>query len=214
MSLLFDVCEIYETLMGESGGMGWPCTLIRMGGCNLNCTYCDTRYARHEHQKVALQGILDEVRNPYPHHVLVTGGEPLIQKGMPKLLESLTDRGHKLYLETNGSLDVRHIDPRVVKVMDLKTPSSGEEKKNLYKNLKHLNPRDEIKFVIADQRDFLWAKKILERYPIQKLATVLFSPVYGLLGPGRLAEWILEEELEVRFQVQLHKILWGEKRGV
>jgi 7-carboxy-7-deazaguanine synthase len=133
---------------------------------------------------------------------------------VPKLLESLTDRGHKLYLETNGSLDVSHIDPRVIKVMDLKTPSSGEEKKNLYENLKHLTPRDEIKFVIADQKDFLWAKKILERYPIQKLATVLFSPVHGLLEPGRLAEWILEEELDVRFQVQLHKILWGEKRGV
>ena len=214
MSLFFDICEIYETLMGESGENGWPCTLIRVGGCNLHCTYCDTRYANHEHQKFSLDEILKQVGTPYPHHVLVTGGEPLIQSGMPKLLKCLSDHGHKVYLETNGSLDVSAIDQRVIKVMDIKCPSSEEEDKNLYQNLRYLTPHDEIKFVIADRKDFLWAQKILERYPIQKHATVLFSPVHNLLEPRKLAKWILEEQLEVRFQIQLHKILWGEKRGV
>jgi 7-carboxy-7-deazaguanine synthase len=214
MDLSLDICEIYETLMGEGGCSGYPSTIVRLGGCNLDCTYCDTKYALHDHRKLSLDKILNRVRSPYPHHVLVTGGEPLIQPGTPRLLKCLLEKGHKVCLETNGSLDVSSIDPQVVKVIDLKCPTSGQEDKNRYQNLKHLTPQDEIKFVIADRRDFLWARKILEKYSIQNRVTVLFSPVERDLEPRVLAEWILREELEVKFQIQLHKILWGEKRGV
>lgn len=214
MDLSFNICEIYETLMGEGSSSGYPCTIIRMGGCNLDCTYCDTKYALHDHRKLSLDKILNKVRSPYPHLVLVTGGEPLIQSGTPRLLKCLLDKGHKVYLETNGSLDVSSIDPQVIKVMDLKCPTSGQDDKNRYQNLKHLTPLDEIKFVIADRRDFLWARKILKKHSIQNRVTVLFSPVERYLEPRVLAEWILKEEMEVKFQIQLHKILWGEKRGV
>jgi 7-carboxy-7-deazaguanine synthase len=214
MGISFDICEIYETLMGEGVSSGYPCTLIRLGGCNLDCTYCDTRYALLDYRKFSLEKILNRVRNPYPNRVLVTGGEPLIQPGTPSLIKCLLDRGHKVYLETNGSMDVSSIDPQVVKVLDLKCPTSGQENKNLYQNLNHLTQQDEIKFVIADRSDFLWARKILEMYSIQNRHTVLFSPVEKNLNPRVLAEWILKEELEVKFQIQLHKIIWGEKRGV
>jgi 7-carboxy-7-deazaguanine synthase len=161
-----------------------------------------------------LEKILEKVRHPYPHHVLVTGGEPLIQSETPRLLQALLKQGHKVYIETNGSLDIRPLDPRVVKVMDVKCPSSGESQKNLFQNIRHLNPQDEVKFVICDQTDFIWAKKILKTHKIQKYTAVLFSPAVPHLDPKLLAKWILEEKLEVRFQMQLHRILWGEKRGI
>jgi 7-carboxy-7-deazaguanine synthase len=214
MDLSLDICEIYETLMGEGVSSGFPCTIIRLGGCNLDCTYCDTKYAIRDHRKLPLDVILNRVRNPYPSRVLVTGGEPLIQQETPMLLKCLLDKGHKVYLETNGSMDVSSIDPQVVKVMDLKCPASGQQDRNCYQNLKHLTSRDEIKFVIADRKDFQWARKILKRYSILNQVTVLFSPVESCLEPYVLAEWILKEELEVKFQIQLHKILWGEKRGI
>ena len=214
MGCSLNICEIYETLMGESVAAGWPCTIIRMGGCNLNCTYCDTPYARHEYRLISLEKILEKVRHPYPHHVLVTGGEPLIQPGTPKLILALLEQGHKVYIETNGSLDIRSLDKRVLKVMDIKCPSSGESKRNIFQNVRHLTPQDEIKFVICDKTDFRWAKKILKRYEIQKYAPVLFSPAAPHLDPKLLAKWILEEEVEVRFQLQLHKMLWGERRGI
>ena len=214
MDLLFNICEIYETLMGEGNKSGYPCTIIRLGGCNLDCTYCDTKYALHDHRELSLNKILNRVRSPYPHLVLVTGGEPLIQTGTPKLIRCLLDKGHSVCLETNGSLDVSAIDPQVVKVIDLKCPTSGQADKNRYQNLEHLTPHDEIKFVIANRKDFLWAQKTLKKYSIQNRVTVLFSPVEGCLEPGLLAKWILMEELEVKFQIQLHKVLWGEKRGV
>ena len=200
--------------MGEGVSSGYPCSIVRLGGCNLDCTYCDTRYAISDHRKLSLDRILNRVRNPYPSRVLVTGGEPLIQPETPVLLKCLLDQGHKVYIETNGSLDVSSIDPKVVKVMDLKCPASGQHDKNRYQNLKHLTQQDEIKFVIADRKDFEWARKILERYSILNRLTVLFSPAERYLEAGVLAEWILKEELEVKFQIQLHKILWGEKRGV
>lgn len=214
MDLSLDICEIYETLMGEGVSSGYPCSIVRLGGCNLDCTYCDTRYAISDHRKLSLDRILNRVRNPYPSRVLVTGGEPLIQPETPVLLKCLLDKGHKVYLETNGSLDVSSIDPKVVKVMDLKCPASGQQDKNLYQNLKYLTLQDEIKFVISDRKDFEWARKILERYSILNRVTVLFSPAERYLEAGVLAEWILKEELEVKFQIQLHKILWGEKKGV
>jgi len=214
MPVSFDICEVYTTLMGESAGSGWPCTLVRMGGCNLRCSYCDTRYALSEHTRLSLHEVLSRVQFPYPRHVLVTGGEPLIQPGTPRLLEFLVERSHTVYLETNGSMDVSTIDPRVRKVIDMKCPGSGESGKNHYQNLDHVTPHDEVKFVIGDREDFLWAQGLVERSGICRRATALFSPVTDRLEPRVLAEWILEEKLEVRFQVQLHKILWGERRGV
>jgi len=214
MPVSFDICEVYTTLMGESGGSGWPCTLVRMGGCNLRCSYCDTRYALSEHSPLSLKEVLSRVPFPYPRHVLVTGGEPLIQPDTPRLLECLVERGHTVYLETNGSVDVSAIDPRVIKVIDMKCPGSGQDSKNRYQNLDHLTPLDEGKFVISDREDFLWAQDLMKRSGICSRATVLFSPVTSRLEPRILAEWILEEKLDVRFQVQLHKILWGERRGV
>ena len=214
MTVSFDICEVYETLMGESGGSGWPCTLLRMGGCNLQCSYCDTLYALTEHTRLSLHEVLSRVHSPYPRHVLVTGGEPLIQPGTPRLLECLVERGHTVYLETNGSLDVSAIDPRVRKVIDMKCPGSGQSDKNLYQNLDNVNAHDEVKFVISNREDFLWARGLVERSGICDRATVLFSPVTGRLKPQALAKWILQEKIEVRFQVQLHRILWGERRGV
>lgn len=214
MPVSFDICEVYETLMGESGASGWPCTLVRMGGCNLRCSYCDTRYALNEHTRLSLEEVLSRVHVPYPRHVLVTGGEPLIQPGTPRLLEGLVERGHTVYLETNGSMDVSAIDRRVRRVIDMKCPGSGESDKNRYQNLDHVNSLDEVKFVIGDREDFLWAKGLVERSGICTRTAVLFSPVSGRLEPRTLAEWILQERIEVRFQVQLHRILWGERRGV
>jgi 7-carboxy-7-deazaguanine synthase len=214
MSLELDICEIYETLMGESSRVGWPCTLIRMGRCNLHCTYCDTRYALTDYKRLSLEKILRQVSSPFPHHVLVTGGEPLLQSGTEKLLQLLLARGHKVCLETNGSLDVGSLDPRVVKIIDIKCPSSRQSEKNLYQNLRYVTPQDEVKFVIADREDFCWAQNILKKYSIQNQVTVLFSPVDQYLEPKELAKWILAEGLEVKLQIQLHKILWGDKRGV
>lgn len=209
MIISFRVCEIYETLMGESGASGWPCTLVRMGGCNLRCSYCDTRYALTDYESLSMDSILNKIRIPYPQHVLITGGEPLMQSGTPILLHNLLERGHKVYLETNGSLDVSSIDPRVVKIIDIKCPTSGQSQKNYYQNLDNLTPGDEIKFVIGSREDFIWAEKIIKKYQIQQRATVLFSPVEKKMEPRLLAEWILKEELEVRLQIQLHKIIWG-----
>ncbi len=175
MDLSFNICEIYESLMGEGNDSGYPCTIIRLGGCNLVCTYCDTRYALHDYRKLPLDEIINRVRSPYPHLVLVTGGEPLIQPDTPRLLKCLLDKGHRVYLETNGSLDVSSIDPQVVKVMDLKCPTSGQDDKNRYQNLKHLTSQDEIKFVIANRRDFLWAKKIIKKYSFRTGQHPFFS---------------------------------------
>ncbi|MBN2372763.1 radical SAM protein [bacterium] len=209
----FQICEIYETLMGESGASGWPCTIIRMGGCNLKCSYCDTKYAQMDFQNMSLEEILKMTGNPYPRHVLVTGGEPLVQPKTPFLINALLERGHKIYLETNGSMDISQIDTRVVRIMDIKCPASGQSHMNRYQNLIHLTKQDEIKFVIGDRNDFIWAKGIIERHGIQNLAQCIFSPVEPFMKPSLLADWILEDRLEVRLQLQIHKILWGSGRG-
>ncbi len=214
MPISLRICEIYETIMGESSASGWPCILIRMGGCNLNCSYCDTLYAFTEHKEFLLDEIIEKVRDAYPRRVLITGGEPLIQEGTSVLVKYLLEEGYKLYLETNGSLDITSIDSRVVRIMDLKCPASGQSHKNHYQNLEHMTPQDEVKFVICNIEDFLWAKDIIEIHRIQDNMTCLFSPVEKFLEPKILAEWILREKLEARFQLQLHKALWGEKRGI
>lgn len=213
MGISLRICEIYTTIMGESSATGWPCTLVRTGGCNLRCTYCDTRYAYTEFSTLSLGDILGRIR-PCPLHVLITGGEPLLQEGTPALIKTLLERGHKVFIETNGSIDVSIIDRRAVKVMDIKCPSSGESARNLLDNFAYLAPHDEVKFVICNREDFMWAKEIIERFGLPSLATVFLSPCHRQIEARELAQWILEERLEARLQIQLHKLLWGEKRGV
>lgn len=216
------VTELFVSLQGESDSVGWPTLFIRLTGCPLRCTYCDTAYAfsggqwwridallaEAEYLTRALAGNARAVR-----HVCVTGGEPLAQKGCHALLARLCDAGYEVSLETSGALDVSGVDPRVVKVMDLKTPSSGEAVRNRYENIAQLGGRDQVKFVIGDRNDYEWAWAVAQRYALPERCTVLFSPVQGALSPRELADWILQDRLPVRFQIQLHKLLWGDEPG-
>lgn len=207
------VTEIFHSLQGESRSVGWPTVFVRLTGCPLRCHYCDTEYAFTGGQKLALNAILQQVESFSARHVTVTGGEPLAQKNCLPLLVDLADAGYHVSLETSGAMDVRGVDPRIVKVMDLKTPSSGEQGRNLWNNLAYLTPRDQIKFVIGDQADYAWAKAQLQQRNLTRRSEVLFSPVASDLSPKKLAGWILQDHLDVRFQLQLHKILWGDQPG-
>jgi 7-carboxy-7-deazaguanine synthase len=207
------ITEIFYSIQGESSNVGLPTVFIRLTGCPLRCVYCDTEYAFTGGVKKSLAEILAEVKSYATRYVTVTGGEPLAQKSCAELLGRLVDEGYQVSLETSGALDVSHIDPRVVKVMDLKTPGSKEEDKNCYDNLALLNPRDEVKFVIGDEQDYRWAKEKLFEYRIAERCGVLFSPVAGKQDPAELADKILRDRLPVRFQVQLHKVLWGDTPG-
>jgi 7-carboxy-7-deazaguanine synthase len=207
------ITEIFYSLQGESRTMGFPTVFIRLTGCPLRCTYCDTSYAFVGGEWMNLDDIVNQVTSYGTQYVTVTGGEPLGQKDCPVLLSQLCDVGYEVSLETSGALDISGVDPRVIKVMDLKTPGSGEEAKNLYSNLAHLQPQDQVKFVICSRGDYEWAKEILVDYGLESQCEVLFSPAYGQLDERQLAEWILEDHLTVRFQLQLHKILWGEASG-
>jgi 7-carboxy-7-deazaguanine synthase len=207
------ITEIFLSLQGESRSVGWPTVFIRLTGCPLRCSYCDTAYAFSGGEQMPLQNIISQVAAYATHHVCVTGGEPLAQKNCRVLLRQLADCGHSVSLETSGALEICAVDSRVVKVMDIKTPSSGESARNHWKNLNHLTSKDQVKFVLCDRDDYDWAKKQLQERQLTKTCEVLFSPVYSQLEPRRLAEWILEDKLQVRFQLQLHKILWGEQSG-
>lgn len=207
------VSEIFHSIQGEADAVGWPSVFIRLTGCPLRCTWCDTPYAFEGGQWRTLDDILGEVRHFEAHYVCVTGGEPLAQKRCLDLLTRLCDAGYEVSLETSGALDISGVDPRVRRVMDLKAPGSGEAARNLWSNLDHLTPRDQIKFVLADRADYDWAVAMLRERALQERCTVLFSPVYGQLEPRELAEWILEDRLPVRLQIQLHKYLWGESAG-
>ncbi len=207
------VSEIFHSLQGESRSAGWPTVFVRLTGCPLRCDYCDTEYAFTGGEWWGLEAILDEVKAYGARHVCVTGGEPLAQKGCLELLKALCDAGYEVSLETSGALDVSAVDPRVVKVLDLKTPGSGETGRNLWENLNHLSSRDQVKFVICDRADYVWARQVLEREGLNRRAEVLFSPCFGRQDPTELAEWILADRLPVRFQLQLHKILWGDARA-
>ncbi len=207
------ISEIFYSIQGESSHVGRPTVFIRLTGCPLRCTYCDTAYAFTGGEKKFLADILAEVKRYATREVTVTGGEPLAQWGCTELLAQLADEGYRVSLETSGALDVSRIDRRVVKVMDLKTPSSGEEAKNRYENLAFLNAWDEVKFVIGDEGDYRWAKEKLEQYRIADRCEVLFSPVAGKQDAAALADKILHDQLPVRFQVQLHKLLWGDTPG-
>ncbi len=207
------ITEIFYSLQGETRTVGLPTVFIRLTGCPLRCHYCDTAYAFSGGTLMSLPAILEQVALYHSHYITVTGGEPLAQPACFVLLQLLCDQGYEVSLETSGALDVGQIDPRVIKVIDLKTPGSGESHRNLYSNLDHLNPHDQIKFVITDRVDYEWSCMTLKNYQLSERCDVLFSPSHEQLSAVDLAEWILADRLCVRFQLQLHKILWGNKPG-
>lgn len=208
-----NVNEIFFSLQGETGKTGLPTAFIRLTGCPLRCTYCDTEYAFYEGGKKSIAEILQTISGFRTRHVTVTGGEPLAQKNCLDLLKHLCDEGYDVSLETGGAMDVAGVDPRVIKILDLKTPASGEAGKNRFENLDYITPRDQIKFVICNDNDYEWAKQILNQYRLQERCEVLFSPSHGQMDATQMAEWILRDKLPVRFQIQLHKYLWGDARG-
>ena len=210
---LLRVSEIFASLQGESTTVGVPTVFVRLTGCPLRCRWCDTTYAFRGGERLTIDEILARVSDLGLPEVCVTGGEPLAQAACRDLLTALADTGHRVSLETSGALSIAGLDPRVRCVMDLKAPGSGEADKNLWDNLDHLRPHDEVKFVLAGRADYDWAKDVLERHGLARRATVLFSPVAGELAPSTLADWIVADRLPVRFQLQLHKILWGDARG-
>ncbi len=207
------ITEIFYSLQGESNSIGIPTVFIRLTGCPLRCTYCDTAYAFSGGEKMTIDDILTEVTRYQSRYVTVTGGEPLLQQGCHELLRHLADLEYTVSLETSGAFDIADVDPRIIKVMDLKTPESGEMERNLYHNLEYLGARDQVKFVVGSSEDYRWSKEILERYDLTSRCQVLFSPSMGRQDPTQLAEQILADQLPVRFQVQLHKLLWGDIPG-
>jgi len=207
------ISEIFYSLQGESRSVGLPTVFVRLTGCPLRCGYCDTAYAFQGGEWFELDEVMSQIAAFDCKTVCVTGGEPLAQKACPELLSQLCDAGYQVSLETSGSIDVSDVDNRVVKVMDLKTPSSGEMEKNLYSNIEHLSEQDQLKFVISDRVDFDWACEQMKKRALTSRCEVLFSPVFSELEPTQLADWILEKHLPVRMQVQLHKLLWGDKPG-
>lgn len=207
------VTEIFYSLQGETRTVGLPTVFVRLTGCPLRCGYCDTAYAFQGGQWLEMSDILQAVAHYHPRYVTVTGGEPLAQKACIPLLKALCDAGYEVSLETSGALDVSMVDPRVVKVVDIKTPGSGEVEKNLYENVSHLQPHDQVKFVICNQSDYEWSKNIMQQYQLANACEVLFSPSYAQQMPGELADWILKDRLPVRLQIQLHKYLWGDAPG-
>lgn len=203
--------EIFLSLQGEASRVGLPTVFVRLTGCPLRCGYCDTAYAFHGGESQALDQILTRVESYGVKRVTVTGGEPLAQKECLDLLTALCDQGYDVSLETSGAMDISTVDPRVSIILDIKTPGSGEMDKNLWANLPLLKAKDEVKLVLCDRADYDWAKQVLADHKMA--CQVLFSPVYSQLPPRELAEWIVADRLPVRFQLQLHKILWGEEPG-
>ena len=212
-SELLRITEIFHSIQGESRSAGWPTVFVRLTGCPLRCGYCDTAYAFKGGEWMSIERILGAVAAYAPGFVTVTGGEPLAQKPCAGLLSALCDAGYEVSLETSGAVDLCAVDPRVIKVMDIKTPGSGEVARNLWSNLDCLSSHDQIKFVICDRADYAWARDLVRKRRLDTLCEVLFSPAYGTQEPAELAEWILGDRLPVRFQLQLHKVLWGEERA-
>lgn len=213
MSYRLRVSEIFYSLQGESTLSGLPTVFIRLTGCPLRCQYCDTTYAFKGGETMQAEEILQQVAQYSPQYVCVTGGEPLAQKDCQKLLGDLCDEGYRVSLETSGSIDISDVDERVIRVMDLKTPASGELDKNCYENIELLTDNDQLKFVICDEADYQWAKQILDEYSLNTRCEILFSAAEGHLEPVQLADWIIRDQLPVRMQVQLHKVLWGGGEG-
>lgn len=205
--------EIFFSLQGEAARAGLPTVFVRLTGCPLRCSWCDTTYSFTGGQAATVASVLAEVAKYPARQVCVTGGEPLAQKECLSLLTALADAGYDVSLETSGALDIAAVDPRVSRIMDLKAPDSAESAKNRWENLLLLNGRDEIKIVIASRADYEWARQALTEHRLDRLCPVLFSPAQGLVEPRALAEWILADGLNVRFQMQLHKLLWGNMKG-
>ena len=207
------ITEIFYSLQGESNTVGIPTVFIRLTGCPLRCVYCDTAYAFTGGKKLNINDIITEAEQYNTPFITVTGGEPLAQPGCIELLTELLNKNFKVSLETSGAIDISNVDQRTVKVMDLKTPGSGELNKNLYENIQYLNSKDQVKFVIGTNEDYNWSKAILTEYALSDRCEILFSPVMGLQNPTELAEKILRDRLPVRFQIQLHKLLWDDAQG-
>ncbi|MGN7919887.1 7-carboxy-7-deazaguanine synthase QueE [Lysobacter sp. 22409] len=205
--------EIFLSLQGESNSIGWPTVFVRLTGCPLRCQYCDTAYAFHGGEWWEFDAILAEVAKHGARHVCVTGGEPLAQKRCIALLQKLCDAGYEVSLETSGAIDIGPVDPRVSRVLDIKTPDSKEAHRNLWSNLPLLTARDQIKFVICSREDYEWSKSIVAEHRLTQICDVLFSPSFTQVKPSDLADWIVADRLQVRFQLQLHKILWNDEPG-
>jgi 7-carboxy-7-deazaguanine synthase len=205
--------EIFYSIQGESSRIGMPTVFVRLTGCPMRCTYCDTAYAFHDGQQKEIEEIIQEIKKFDTNYVTVTGGEPLAQKNCINLMNQLCELGYQVSLETGGALDIKDVHSKVKIILDVKTPKSNEDKNNFWPNLANIKPNDEIKFVIQDYEDFSWSMDIIEKYQLNQ-NQILFSPVYNVLASEQLAEWILKHQLNVRLQLQLHKILWGEKKGV
>ncbi|WP_058361668.1 7-carboxy-7-deazaguanine synthase QueE [Xanthomonas translucens] len=205
--------EIFLSLQGEADSAGWPTVFVRLTGCPLRCSYCDTAYAFHGGQWWDIDAILAEVARHGVRHVCVTGGEPLAQKRCLRLLEQLCDAGYDVSLETSGALDIADVDPRVSRVLDIKTPASQEAQRNRWENLPLLTARDQIKFVLCGRADYDWARAIVAEHRLHERCTVWFSPSKSELAPRELADWIVADRLPVRFQMQLHKLLWNDEPG-
>ena len=207
--------EIFYSVQGESSYAGLPCVFVRLTACNLRCSWCDTTYSFHEGKPMTVGDVIVRVLEYNCPLVEITGGEPLLQPNVFPLMTRLCDLGKKVLLETSGSIDVSRVDPRVVKIMDLKCPGSGECDQNVYENIRSLDKKDEVKFVIADRVDYDWAKRTMAEYQLASVCTVLFSPVWEKMPLKMLAEWILADKLPVRLQTQWHKYIWGaDARGV
>ncbi|MEW6259209.1 MAG: radical SAM protein [Thermodesulfobacteriota bacterium] len=214
--MTIDVNEIFFSIQGESTYAGLPCGFVRLAGCNLSCSYCDTRYATIVEERLEIEEILERIRTFGCRRVEITGGEPLLQAETPELIRRLLDTGYTVLLETNGSMNINTVDPRCVRIVDIKCPSSGESGQIDWQNLDRLTKDDQLKFVLSDRTDFIFAVETLQRVPDRLPSEhVLFSPVWGLLSPAVLAQWILETGIDVRLHLQLHKWIWPEiERGV
>ncbi|WP_154222779.1 7-carboxy-7-deazaguanine synthase QueE [Marinicella rhabdoformis] len=205
--------EIFHSLQGESNSSGWRTVFVRLTGCPLRCTWCDTEYAFHGGHWMDYDTIIEEIKKHGTDYVCITGGEPLSQKRVHGLMDRLVEGGFNVSIETAGALPVRDINPAVTKVVDMKAPGSGEDSKNDYNNLDHLSPKDQVKFVIADDTDYQWSKNLIDKHQLTQKCTVLMSPVADHMPETELADWIIRDQLDVRFQIQLHKLLWGNKPG-
>lgn len=209
------VSEIFNSIQGESTYAGTPCTFIRLTGCNLRCSYCDTTYAYEKGNRSSVSELIRKIERYRCNNVCITGGEPLMQRNVIKLINSLKKKKYKIFVETNGAMNIDLLPGSVTRIIDVKCPDSGMNKEMNWRNLKRLRGTDELKFVISSKKDYEWAKKIVKKYNLQKKLEVLFSSAYGKLRPKTLAEWILKDKLDVRLQLQLHKYIWPDnKRGV
>ncbi|MGO4222559.1 7-carboxy-7-deazaguanine synthase QueE [Lysobacter sp. TAF61] len=207
------ITEIFLSLQGEARSIGWPTVFVRLTGCPLRCQYCDTAYAFHGGEWHQIDDILEEVAGHGARHVCVTGGEPLSQKRCIGLLQRLCDAGYEVSLETSGAIEISRVDARVSRILDIKTPGSMEVHRNLWSNLPLLTPHDQVKFVICSREDYDWAKGVVAEHGLAAVCDVLFSPSFSQIKPSDLADWIVADKLPVRFQLQLHKILWNDEPG-